>query len=314
MTSTYLPGGPVFGTNGATAQRSPEAGKQAVTRGIRYFPIVAAEVYLSASALLFAFGPWPWAVESPYLLYCFLFFAQASLALGYWKGTRVRQAHRSASRVAVLRLIRISLFVNCLWIFPKFIVRAGLSDFSPQAVLQQIWFGLSDPNGAHVAMATSVGNSKIALAYALFTPVLYLSLPLTIHYWHIASKRDKTILVLVAAADALTWMATGTSKGVVDAAIVIAASIMPEAVFRWTRSGLRQKVKYGAIAALCIIVGAGFFLQMQFARRRRKHFPRRSPLQHVDGRGQFPRARPLARVQSGRRLFSKLPEPGVFCA
>jgi hypothetical protein len=241
--------------------------EQPMTRGIRFFPIIAVEIYLTLSVLLFAFGPWPWSVDNPVVLYAFLAFAQVSLALGYWKGARSRRRRTRQARFNIPRLIRVSLFVNCLWIFPKFIVRAGLSDFSVGAVTQQIWFGLTDPGGAHVAMATSTGSSKLALLYALFTPVLYLSLPVTVYYWRSVCRRDRLLLLVVAAGEALTWIATGTSKGVVDAAVVVAASTMPAAVFRWSRSGLRLKVKFTAVAAVCAVVAGGFFLQMQFARR-----------------------------------------------
>ena len=59
-------------------------------------PLVFFQVYLSATVILFFFGPWPWEVPKPLLLAVYLTAAQILIAVGYllsWR--RIRRLHSS---------------------------------------------------------------------------------------------------------------------------------------------------------------------------------------------------------------------------
>jgi hypothetical protein len=235
-------------------------------RAILFLPIVAAQVYFTLSVLVFAFGPWPWPVKNPVKLYVFLGLAQLSLAVGYWRGARAVRPRR-VREWNVPRLVRFSLWTNVAWIVPKFVVRAGLEDAGIGAVWNQILFGLTDPAAAHAAMATSGGAGKLALIYALFTPLLFLGMPLAVAHWERLRSRDKVLFFVVAGSEALSWIATGTSKGVVDSVIVLLAAVAPAIVTRWRELRTSEKIKYASIIILGALLASGFFLHTQFARR-----------------------------------------------
>lgn len=231
-----------------------------------YFPLVAAQIYLTMSVLLFAFGPWPWRVSSPFLLYTFLLAFQCALAFGYWIGAR-RRLKPPRRGFNALRLIRISLITNCIWLLPKFLVRAGISDFSVDAIWNQIRFGLFDPAGAHVAMAETVASGKLVVLYALFTPILFLSIPLAVQHWRRLTATDRFLFAVVVVGEVLSWAATGTSKGVVDSLLVSLAALLPFALSRWETLTGAMKAKYAAWSVIVVVVALTFFMSMQFARR-----------------------------------------------
>jgi hypothetical protein len=225
-----------------------------------------AQAYLSATVLLFAFGPWPWRVNDPYSLYAFLLAAQAALGIGYWLGVRGRLGI-VRRRLDALRLIRISLIANGFWILPKFLVRSGIEDLSFSAIWNQIRFGLLDPAGAHVAMAEASANSKLVVLYAIFTPILFLSIPMTVQHWRRVGRTDRILFAIVVGGEVLSWMATGTSKGVVDSLLVSLAALLPYALGRWATLNTSKKVKYTVWSLVAAVLALSFFMQMQFARR-----------------------------------------------
>lgn len=250
---------------GATTAGQPG---ENVSRKVVYFPLLLVETYLAVSVLLFAFGPWPWRVADPFALYTFLVLAQAFLGIGYWLGANKRNVTGvTGKKPDVARIIRISLYANCLWIVPKFILRTKLQDFSLDAIIGQIAFGLTDPASAHAATGDFSVNGTFNLIYVLFTPLLYLGLPLTIYNWKSVGKRVKILFFLVIFADILSWASTGTSKGIIDLAIIFLSVIAPVMALKWGKYRFRHKAAL-LVVVMALIVGAmGFFQAMQFSRR-----------------------------------------------
>lgn len=190
-------------------------------------PIIILECYLSFTVFVFAFGPWPWPVQNPTATYGYLFLAQAALFVGYL--SRIREDRPSTPYIGSLsssKLLNISVWLNILFVIPYYYTKLGPDGFSAVGILSHIVAGTSDPGKAYAEKFDAPGGSTLVLyAYMLFSPVLWLAVPMGVVAWKSLSLKIKAAIVFIVSAHCVTYMAMGTTKGIADNAAIIAISI-----------------------------------------------------------------------------------------
>ena len=93
---------------------------------VRLVPIIFFLAYLTATVLIFAFGPWPYRVVDGTKLYTFLAAAHIALLAGYLSVIK-RSGQGYSGRWPVKRLVIISLGVNLALLYPSAVFRVGTS-------------------------------------------------------------------------------------------------------------------------------------------------------------------------------------------
>lgn len=194
-------------------------------RRIILYPIIIVQVYLTASVLMFAFGPWPWPVSNPVQLYLFLFLAQVALLGGYLQAIK-RQPRPASTRLRVPTLITVSLLFSFLWIGQIYEFRTG-QPFDLQSASAAAISGLTNPglqylnkqlnNSAGSGEPTSLMNYASLPVFA----VLWIALPLGVVFWKQISVPVRVALVTYMVLDLLSWAASGMNKGIFDYVIIL---------------------------------------------------------------------------------------------
>ena len=250
---------------------------------IRLVPIVVFELFLNATVLLFAVGPWPWPMSDPMGLYVFLALAHFALLIGYLSAaSSVPQS--CDGKINVTILILISLVLNLLLLIPTAVSRTG--------GLPDIRAGISDPGTAY-AQARGIRQAQVPIVEYIrmaLSPLLSLLLPCTIHYWHklklsvkipiwaqgLGSNRQKRwfrlrldlrIPAIISIAGFLSiYVATGTNKAIADLIL-----LTPWLVFTGYHSGNFRltrihKIWLVGMGSLAIAFFAFFFTTGQLTR------------------------------------------------
>lgn len=231
----------------------------------RFAPIILIESYLSITVLCFAFGPWPWPIRNAFTLYSYLVLVQTALLVGYLsKAEQPRATYiGNTSRTT---LLKISVYLNLIWILPKAYMRIGISGFSVQAMLERVVAGALNPGQSYVDKLDMVGGGSNSLLYVyiLFTPILWLAVPLGVTAWESLSVGMKAAIVCIVVADAATWVAIGTSKGIADNVAIIAVAVLARPrKAHVSLSGLKR-----ALVVVCLISMLVFYFSYaQISRR-----------------------------------------------
>ena len=194
-----------------------------------FTPILIVECYLSFTVLVFAFGPWPWDVRNPVTLYTYLFLVQAALLLGYLSVTTKDSRTTYTGQYSSSKLLKVSVALSFAAIIPFYYIQLGRFDLSASGMLSQIVAGATDPGKAYkeILNAPRFGSHFIVLwAYVLFTPILWLSVPLGVAAWESLSLKMKAAIAFIVLANVATWLAIGTIKGIADNAVVIVLSML----------------------------------------------------------------------------------------
>lgn len=192
------------------------------------FPLVFFQAYLTLTVALFFWGPWPWDVDQPGLLFIYLMAAQITIALGYLAaGPQVAAQRISVStkkrnlELGVLFWRRATMITLIIFI-PTSLSRTG--SFFPD-----IFSGIKDAGAAYNENFERLegGNQYVIIEYLriLISPWLVAVFPLTIVYWR-QLKQNYRILGVTAILSTLSlYIATGTNKGIADLVITTPALI-----------------------------------------------------------------------------------------
>lgn len=199
-------------------------------------PLFFFEVYLSVTVALFFFGPWPWEIDQPILIFSYLVVAQLFIAVGYllaWR--RIHRLYQVTERPAGhlasgISFLKRSLLITCILIIPTALSRTG--NFLPN-----IFEGLSDTGAAYNRNFERLqgGNPFVILEYLrmLFAPFLVAIFPLTVVYWSRLNNRLKLLSSVVIFFNLSLYLATGTNKGMADFVVTL-----PWLIFLGVSTGL----------------------------------------------------------------------------
>lgn len=201
---------------------------------IRLLPLLFFFTYLSATVLVFAFGPWPWPVRDPLKLYGFLVLAHLAVVAGYLGAIR-RPARLSRVQWSPRRLLWASVALNLLLLAPTLKFRTSGR--------VEIVAALTDPGRAYYRASSptdSYENRYVEYVRVLFGPVLGLLLPLSVVYWRRLGRSLRICAVAAIVGELCIWFATARNKGVADLVFVlpwlvlVAQSERPDALV-WKR-------------------------------------------------------------------------------
>lgn len=222
-----------------------------------YAPILVAEAYLFITVFVCAFGPWPWPIHNPFALYGYLVLAQAALLVGYLSYSRDALTLRTyTGQYSPDRILKISVLLNLVWLYPYFYIQVGSDALSVHSMITHILAGIVSPFQVYKdkLAAASVRENYLLYGYMLFSPLLWLALPLGISRWRSISLHLKVALVVIVAGNCATWLALGTMKGIADSSAIIAVSIA--AWWRRDRSAERIRRRGSSFVRSAIALGA----------------------------------------------------------
>lgn len=225
-------------------------------------PLLFFQAYLSASVVLFFWGPWPWNPVNPGQLAAFLLSAQAAVAVGYlcaWgrvrrvflrNPTEINRAHRVGEGV---RFLRHATMISLILFIPTSLSRTG-------HFLPNVMSGLSNTGSAYVQNFERLasGNPYVVVEYLrmIFSPWLLAVNALPFVYWRSLSTRLRLACALAIAANLSTYVATGTNKGIADF-----ATTCPWFLFLATSAGvLSVRFRRAKIIIPAILVFVGFLV------------------------------------------------------
>lgn len=186
-----------------------------LTWGKRLLPLVATQIYMTGTVLLFAFGPWEWPTRHPEQLYGFLIAVQAALIVGYL----------SAAHKAPTEPVRSSdprrLILFCL------IAMAAITPFLSYAKtghwIPNIGEALSNP-GKVYAESLEVRRKGVnfgALVTDVLGPWLMALFPLVIFYWRRIQGTMRVAAVILLICMLLMSIATGQRRDIADQMVTL---------------------------------------------------------------------------------------------
>ena len=233
-------------------------------RRIALSPIIFFQIYLSASVLTFAFGPWEWPVSNPWTLYSFLILAQIALLAGYLNGIKKRPSAASTRyRVPVPAAVVVSLIANYLWVGQTYKYRTG-QGLDLAGALRAATSGLTDPgrgydertrNFLHRAAEVSTVQDYISL---LLFPVLWIAFPLAIFFWKQLSVPIRVAFIVWTIMDLSTWVAAGTNKGIADFVILLPCLLLAR------KPAMLANIRWRNVLAIGLIVLIGMTALLAF--------------------------------------------------
>ncbi|SOZ13909.1 membrane hypothetical protein [Cupriavidus taiwanensis] len=187
-------------------------------------PLFFFQIYLTVSVVLFFAGPWPWEVEHPIWLACYLFAAQLMIAIGYfmsWDGARsalLPESDREREIELTLVYLRRALMVSLVLLIPTALSRTG-SAFP--AVVE----GLRDTGAAYNRNFARLqeGNPFLVVEYIriALAPYFLAVFPITVVLWGRLSKHMRVLACFVIAFNLAIYIATGTNKGFADFVVTL---------------------------------------------------------------------------------------------
>src|ERR1017187_337411 len=230
---------------------------------IALFPIVFFQIYLTASVLTFAFGPWEWPVTNPWQVYSFLVLAQVDLLAGYL--TAIKKQPRPATiKLRVPVAVTISLVFNYLWLGQTYRLRSG-QDFNLGGFFAAVISGLTAPGQQYddkvknyplMAGGTSSIQDYVTI---LLYPLLWIAFPLGVVFWTRLSIKVRVALVVWTILDLFTWVAAGTNKGIADFILLLPCLRVARKPAMLANITLRDVMVVGLIAIIGIPALASFF-------------------------------------------------------
>ena len=224
-----------------------------ISRFKRLAPIVAIQLYLNGSILVFAFGPWLWPMRDPTKLYVFVAIAHLALLLGYLSAAGKRplgyHGRMPSERVLTWSLwITLALFLPTLWWATGGQVNIVEALRNPG----EIYYKYQELN--------SEGHDTPAVAYLrmCFGPALAMAVPLAARRWRMLSLRMRTLAVAVVVSNLSLFVFTGRNKGLADFVLLLPWLIA--LALHGSRMKLRRLVLPAVLFAAALAGFAAFFV------------------------------------------------------
>jgi hypothetical protein len=220
-------------------------------------------LYLTATVVLFAFGPWHWPVRDPGLLYGFLGACHLALLAGYL-GAAFTTPRGYGRRLAVRGVLTLSILLNLALALPTVAARTGR--FVPDVAA-----GLTNPGLAYSGSleAREGGGAYIAVEYVriVLAPLLAMAVPLVVYYSTRLRGDQRALGVAVIVAIVMTFIAMGTNKAIADLILVIPWLVVASHFGGYRRLGL----KHVAVAGAGLLCAAGLFFAFFTAGQLTRH-------------------------------------------
>lgn len=177
-------------------------------------PIILMMLYLNGTVYVFAYGPWPFFVKDPGLLYGFLFSAHAALLLGYLTAIGKRPMGYSG-KWQPNKLLLNSAIIALVLLPPTSLLISG-------SLFPNVIAGIMDPGGKYSeSQYLKVSSTPWAFYIRMFFgPMLGLCLPLTLFYWSKLTPLQRTLGAASVLGTIMLYLAIGTNLGLVQPIVI----------------------------------------------------------------------------------------------
>lgn len=234
-------------------------------------PLYFFQAYLTATVLLYAFGPWPWPTENKVLLYAFLTAVQISLWFGYKSGVESFRPSGDYHEVPE-RFLYLVTILNLIWIIPTYQVRMGGGVAADIGSLgEAVIGGILDPGARYGAKVEGSvqgqGGTTFSYLSELAAPLLWAMLPLGVIYWERLSGRLRGLIVVAVVLDVLSWIAIGTNKGLFDIVITLGALTAAKLAFSRREVLSMRSIKIASGVLVMLAAAVAFFAEGQEGRQ-----------------------------------------------
>ena len=220
----------------------------------RLFPIIFFIIYLSVTVILFAYGPWDWPVEDGLKLYIFLSLAHLALFSGYISAAFGRPKKYSGL-FSVNRLLYFSIFINLILLLPTSLSRSG-------SIIPDIGSAINDLGAAYMdsnEMRIELGGGVTEYIRIVFSPIIFLLVPLTLFYWERFGVVAKLLSLLSIFGFLAIYVSIGTNKALADFVLLTLALVVARLFSGKTKLGWRRIVLFLSIAVLALSMFFQFF-------------------------------------------------------
>jgi hypothetical protein len=233
-------------------QPAPEVRIVKLTMWLRFVPIAFFVTYLTFTVLFFAFGPFDFPVENPFMLYGFLAAAHIALLAGYWRAAR-SQPRGYAAPWDYGRMLLWGAVLSLLLLLPTSLARTG-------SLIPDVAYGIENPGEAYAQTQAIINDPGsfplVEYSRILVGPLLVMVLPLTVFYWESLTTRLRVLGVVSILGTVALFLAMGTNKAIADTVLLI-----PWMVFAGYRAGtIHLKLKRLLVIGICTVVAFSLFL------------------------------------------------------
>jgi hypothetical protein len=224
-----------------------------ISRFKKLAPIVAIQLYLNASILIFAFGPWIWPMRDGTKLYVFVALAHLALLLGYLSGINRRPAGYHG-RTPMDRLLRWSVWTTLLLYLPTlyWATQGQINIIEAIRDPGTVYYRFQDIS-AEVHETPLIGYVRM-----LFAPLLAMAMPLLARRWRGLSLRMRALGALAVASNLSLFVFTGRNKGLAD--FVLLLPWLLAMALHGSRVRLKRLVLPAVLFAAALTGFAAFFI------------------------------------------------------
>jgi len=228
----------------------------------RWRHLTYAQLILTFSVVVFAFGPWHYPVSNPLSLFAYLIAGQLFLAVGYTRADwRVQRPWKSLVRINTLVSVGSILSITYSLYF-------GLM----KKYLPSISESIADIGMAY-RITQSLKDSPDATIFdwarTALSPLVFLPLPIVIIFWSEIKAHGRILAIAAAVLDAMLWIRRGTNRGLGHLMIIIfAAGLLRYAMRNRKRARLKSMKKiFGlCLAGVLFVAFFTFFTQGRLSR------------------------------------------------
>lgn len=221
---------------------------------IIWLPIIAIEVYLFTTLLIFRFGPWQYPNQFDMRIIILVSIYHIFLFVGYFTGNVIyfRPSKKIVKWEAILKA---SLIINIMFVIPTTYARSG-------KLLPDIYLGLTDPGTAY-ASALNISGSSLSTLFEytrmFFASILYAYFPLFVFFWNKLSKSSKLLSIFVILSTIAIYISTGTNKAIIEFAILIPLIFVISFISLGWRFNFKKHSLVSLVSILIIFFAGNFF-------------------------------------------------------
>ncbi len=228
---------------------------------VRLLPIIFFLAYLTFSVIIFRFGPWPYPVRDGVELYLFLTLAHFALLGGYLSGAFKTPQGYTAKRWPVTRIIKLTVAINLILIFPTVAFRTG-------SLVPDIAGTLVNPGESYSRYGFNQFGENPIIEYVriFFGPFITMLVPLTVFYWSKLKLYVRVCAVFCILALVATDIAMGTNQGLIDLILLLPWLFIGGHFSKTSPLSRNQKIVIVVLILIGIVFAFSFFGATQSTR------------------------------------------------
>ncbi|NSW92774.1 MAG: hypothetical protein HPY74_19390 [Firmicutes bacterium] len=230
---------------------------------IVFLPLVAIEIYLTFTVLVFLLGPIKWHIQnlSMFLLYIVLYHvAFIGGYVVYWrsKHEHITYSHTKNEYSPNLILIIGSYLCYIICYIISFPYTTGIVDISLNNITQQLLIGLTNPASVYFNKAVQLSalqpNPALNAVQCIIAPMAWFSFVLPIIWWDKLKLPYKIVFCLILIFEMGKWVLIGTNKGVFDLLIALVVVIAFDAICGYIKGNIKTWLQHKIPIVLYIVL------------------------------------------------------------